>query len=370
MNGMAHKAQLMGASNAGPKKILLIHQDKIQHYRVPVYNYLYGYLVKEGFLTTIVSEGLQEGNDLNPAFPLVQMPLRLTYLIRLIKRERPDAVILFVNLKNGYLFPLMLYLKFAGIKQAIWTHGIDLQRKNAKISLWLHRFEHFLSDAIILYADHLRKNIAGALQRKVFVANNTLDLSMHDSRKTERSAVLKKYGITTVKNVISVGRIQRRKRIDDLIKAFERIDLPEVGLILVGPDEEGLAAALATKKKNVFVLGAVYGNEAIDLLRAADVYCIPGAIGLSIVDAQYCGLPVVTEDVDHGPEIMYLKDGTNGFIVPKGDINALTEKLRLLLIDDALRARFSEAAKKEVRTNGHIDRLCEGFKSALDYLLK
>ena len=34
---------------------------------------------------------------------------------------------------------------------------------------------------------------------------------------------------------------------------------------------------------------------------ACDVYCIPGAIGLSIVDAQFCGLPVVTEDVDHGP---------------------------------------------------------------------
>lgn len=367
---MAAKDQSMNGLHGDAKKILLIHQDKIQHYRVPVYNYLHDYMVREGYRTIIVSEGLQEGTNINPAFPLVQMPLRLASLVKLIKSERPGAVILFVNLKNSYLFPLMLYLKFAGIKQAIWTHGIDLQRKRARTSLLMHRFEHFLSDSIILYAAHLHSYIAKSQQRKIFIANNTLDLSAHDARKTDRAAVLGKYGITTGKNIICVGRIQRRKRIDDLIKAFERIDIPEAGLILVGPDEEGLAAALAAKKKNVFVLGAVYGDEAIDLLRAADVYCIPGAIGLSIVDAQYCGLPVVTEDVDHGPEIMYLKDGINGFIVPKGDIALLAERLRLLLTDDSLRDRFSDAAKKEVLTNGHMDRLCEGFKSALDYLLK
>jgi glycosyltransferase involved in cell wall biosynthesis len=97
------------------------------------------------------------------------------------------------------------------------------------------------------------------------------------------------------------------------------------------------------------------------------VYCLPGAIGLSIVDAFYCGLPVVTENVVHGPEIMYLKDGVNGFITPVGDIPQLTAMLKMLLTDDVLRRRFSLAAKSEIMTNGHIDRMCEGFRDALNF---
>ena len=66
---------------------------------------------------------------------------------------------------------------------------------------------------------------------------------------------------------------------------------------------------------------------------------------------------------------MYLKDGINGLIVPKGDTQALADKLRLLLTDDDLRSRFSDAAKEENKTNAHIDRLCEGFVECLGRLV-
>jgi len=65
--------------------------------------------------------------------------------------------------------------------------------------------------------------------------------------------------------------------------------------------------------------------------------------------------------------MMYLKDGRNGFIVPKGDIPALADKLLLLLDDDELRKRFSDEARREISENGHIDKLCEGFRDALMY---
>ena len=105
----------------------------------------------------------------------------------------------------------------------------------------------------------------------------------------------------------------------------------------------------------------------LDLLSAADIYCIPGAVGLSIVDAFHCGLPLVTEEGDESAEMMYLKDGRNGFIVPRGDIPALADKLLLLLDNDELRKRFSNEARREISENGHIDKLCEGFRDALLY---
>jgi glycosyltransferase involved in cell wall biosynthesis len=48
----------------------------------------------------------------------------------------------------------------------------------------------------------------------------------------DRNEVLKKYGIETDKNIIYSGRINRRKRVIDLITAFDHIGDPKAGLIL------------------------------------------------------------------------------------------------------------------------------------------
>ena len=117
----------------------------------------------------------------------------------------------------------------------------------------------------------------------------------------------------------------------------------------------------------MYRLGSVYGDKKFDLLFAADLYCLPGAVGLSIVDAFHCGLPFVTEEGDESAEMMYLKNGENGFIVPRGDVTEMANKLMLLLDDDALRKQFSESAKRQIAQNGKVDRLCAGFRDALLY---
>jgi len=349
------------------KKVLLIHQKCIQHYRVPVYNYLSSYLMRNGYELTVASEGFQSGNTTNHTFLLKQASLNLLSIAKMLIILKPDAVIMFVNLKNHYLFPLIFILKIAGIKAVYWGHGIDLQDKKSKIKLFLNWFQHQISDAIILYAEHLKVNIDPKLHKKCFVANNTLNFNDIHIPEFKKEELLLSYGISTKKNIICTGRIQKRKRIDDLISAFQMINNNKIGLIIVGPIDKDMDYLYKTNNPNIVFTGPVYGEKVLQLLKACDVYCIPGAIGLSIVDAQFCGLPVVTEDVDHGPEIMYLKNGQNGYIVPKGNITALAEKIQKLFVDDILRKRFSENAYNENRINGHINRLCEGFKLCLDH---
>jgi glycosyltransferase involved in cell wall biosynthesis len=83
------------------------------------------------------------------------------------------------------------------------------------------------------------------------------------------------------------------------------------------------------------------------------------------VDAFHCGLPLITEGTYESAEMMYLKDGENGFLVEPGNVRALANKLLLLLDNDYLRKKFSDAAKREISTNGHIEKLCAGFRDAL-----
>jgi len=346
---------------------LLIHQDEVQHYRVSIYSYLSDYLKPYGFELTVASQGI-ETNDLRKEihFNFTQGKLCLPNIIRLLDTLRPDIVILFVNPKNLYLFPLLFYLKLKGIRMVYWGHGIDLGHISSP-KIYLNKLEHWIVDAIILYAGHLKEHIGRKLHYKVFIANNTLNTDAYKPNKVTGDYLLQKYGIQTKKNIVFMGRIQKRKRLHDLIAAHSMLNRNDVGLIIAGPDTESLLPEIKSGK-NQFILGPVYGPDAMDLLSACDVYCLPGHMGLSIVDAFYCGLPVVTENVPHAPEIMYLKNGINGFMVEKGDVKGLAEKIGLLLDDFALRQKFSKAAKDSIQKEAHIDRLCEGFLAALQFV--
>lgn len=348
------------------KNILLIHQTNIQHYRVPVYNYLSDYLRKYGYILTVVSEGVQDGNRHIIGFQYRKIHLCFMSLARLLLNTRPYAVFFHVR-RQPYMFPVFFMAKLLKIKVIHWGHRRPLP-PNVFLKSLVYNFEHWIDDAVILYAEHLRKHICNRFQSKTYVANNTLNLTTYKQFSRSNETLKSKYGISTNTNIICMGRMDQRKRIDDLIQAHQMLNMPEVGLILVGPDTDGILDNI--EGQNIYKFGPVYGEESLDLLSASDVYCLPGAIGLSIVDAFYCGLPVVTEKVFHGPEIMYLKDGINGFMVPRGDIAQLAAKLRLLLTDEALRKKFSQAAKNEIMTNGHIDRMCEGFRDALQYAFK
>jgi len=347
-------------------KVVLINQGDIPHYRIPVYGYLSECLEWDGFGLTVLSCGTESRMPHAVRFDHRKMPLSFFSITKLFLSVKPDVVVLWVNLKNLYLFPVIVLAKFLRVKVVYWGHGRDLQDKGARIKNLVYFLEHWLCDAIILYGEHLKKYVATAFHTKVFVANNTLNLMPRYLDLGSKERILAKYNVKTKKNVICSGRMQKRKRIDDLLKAFELIGNPEFGLILVGPDPEGILEG--TRGENVYKLGPVYGDDILDLLSASTVYCLPGAVGLSIVDAFYCGLPFITEEGEETAERMYLKHGVNGFVVSKGDVGQLAGKLKLLLENDLLRANFSRAATDEIMVNGHIDLMCKGFREVLSFV--
>jgi len=347
-------------------RVLLLHGGNIPHYRVPIYSYLSGYLKSYGLELLVTSSAIQKDNPHPVDFEYAEMPLSALNIGRLIYRKHIDVVIMFVDMRHPYLFPTYLVTKgLLGRKMVWWGQGKDLAAPNARLKNLAYATEQTLCDAIILYAEHLKKYLPKRFHHKAFVANNTLSISYDGLPADRRQGVLDEYGIHTRKNIICLGRLQKRKRIDSLVAAHASMNRPDIGLILAGPDTEGVLKEVSGR--NVFKVGPIYGSKKFDLLSASDVYCLPGAVGLSIVDAFHCGLPLITEGTYESAEMMYLKDGENGFLVEPGNLQVLASKLLLLLDNDKLRKRFSEAAKREISTNGHIDKLCAGFRDALLY---
>jgi len=346
-------------------RVLLIHADVIPHYRVSIYNYLSDDLKRYGFDLIVVSDAIQLDNTSAIEFQYVQMHLSFSNLVKFITRQNIGVIIDYMALRHRYLFPTYLAVKGLRKRKIIyWGQGRDLLDPEAKIKNLAYWLEQALCDSIILYAEHLRKYVSKRFHKKVFIANNTLNLSYNGFPPgVTRENILAEFGIKTRLNIICVGRMQKRKRLDHLVKAHGLMNRPDIGLILAGPDPEGVLNDI--EGDNIFKLGPVYGDKKYDLLSSADVYCLPGAVGLGIVDAFYCGLPFVTEEGDESAEIMYLKDGVNGFVVPRGDIRSMSEKLTLLLEDSNLRKRFSDAAEREIREHGNMTMFCSGFRKAL-----
>jgi glycosyltransferase involved in cell wall biosynthesis len=88
-------------------------------------------------------------------------------------------------------------------------------------------------------------------------------------------------------------------------------------------------------------------SDIAQLLRAASVFALPTnweGFPLSILEAMRAGLPVVASDVGGVREAVI--EGENGFIAPRGDLDAFTGALERVLTDDILRARMANTSRR------------------------
>jgi glycosyltransferase involved in cell wall biosynthesis len=145
--------------------------------------------------------------------------------------------------------------------------------------------------------------------------------------------------------IIYLGRIKRYKGIELGIHAVEllRANYPNIEYQIIGTGDfvEPLKDLVRKKglEANVKFLGLKRGQEKTELLQRAKalIYTSPKeGWGLSVVEANACGTPVVASDAPGLRESV--KHGETGFLVPHGDVAALAQRLDQLLSDPALYA--------------------------------
>jgi len=356
-----------------PHRRILLVSNQVMHYRVSVYNYFYRRFRESGFEFSVLADRLQKQNQTHPEFELHEMPFDFPRYRRAIADLQPDAVILFLRMKEWITWPLMHWLKLRGIPFAFWTKGGNWDAKDSHLRYRMFNYAFGISDALILYSEGCRELIKQRFRSKAFVANNTINFEDFPTVHENKEEIKKEFGIPFQKVVLFVGRMgaeQGRKRVDHLIDIFRGLQRSDIGLVLVG---SGLSEELQGRmnRVNTMYLGEVHDaqNLAISkLCKMADVCAIPGHVGLGLNQAFYWGLPVVTEECDHPPEIGYLKPGRNGFIVPANDLAALEDRLLYLLDNDLVRAEFSGHAREDIFEHASIEGMFRGFNDCANYL--
>lgn len=166
--------------------------------------------------------------------------------------------------------------------------------------------------------------------------------------------------------VISVGRLQARKRMDDLIRAcagLPQLLQPDLWVVGDGPEATHLQELAAQLYPQTRFWGAVYDQELEALFRQADLFVLPGTGGLAVQQAMAYGLPVVVAEAD-GTQSDLVKT-SNGWIIPPHDLPALARILEYAL-SSIPRLRAMGAASFEVVTNKvNLEAMVAAFGQAL-----
>ena len=168
--------------------------------------------------------------------------------------------------------------------------------------------------------------------------------------------------------LLGVGRLVAKKGFDVLLEAAARLrDRGQAFTIRIagdGPESERLTAQCARLGLGdcVQFLGACPNPLVRKLLQETDVFVLPCQIdregdrdGIPVVlmEAMAAGVPVVSGDLPALRELVI--PGRTGELVPPGDVEALAERLAILLQDPDLRAERAKAGRQWVAEEFALD---------------
>ena len=207
-------------------------------------------------------------------------------------------------------------------------------------------------DLLICLSNSWKANIQQiAPNATIEVIPNGISLPILASKKND----------THIIRLTFLGLIVDRKGIFDLVKVIKRLinDGNKVQLTIGGNGETTRLLNLIKKyniTKRVKYSGYIQAKKKDCLLRHTDIFVLPSyaeAMPMSILEAMAYAVPVVSTYVGGIPELVI--DGETGYLIDPGDLDALYEKISLLIQSKDIRRDFGNKGRLLIENKYNID---------------
>ena len=158
-------------------------------------------------------------------------------------------------------------------------------------------------------------------------------------------------------NILFVGRLEKRKGLGYLLKAYQRIkaEIADSRLIVVGP---GVRLRRKYEKQvrrsgleDVIFTGHVDYDELPRYYQTADIFCAPAtgseSFGIVLLEAMALGKPIIASDI--GGYASVISHGVDGLLVKPKDDNALAQALLSLMADERMRQQMGAMGQRKAQ---------------------
>ena len=301
----------------------------------------------------------------NLALGSVSQPFYLLWqagLLRWLEDQNPDALIVEANPRYLSTSQAVSWMHRRGRPVIGWGLGASPLRGPLAALRQPGRLRFLRAfDAWIAYSQRGAEEYAalGLPRKRIFVAPNAavdrpIALPARPEEFTGRPAVL------------FVGRLQPRKRLDNLLRACAALPAAKQPRLLVvgdGPAREEFQSLAARVYPQAEFLGAIHGPGLEPFFAEADLFVLPGTGGLAVQQAMAHGLPIVVAEGDGTQDDLVRPD--NGWRVAPGDLGALTGALAEALADPSRLRRMGAESFHIVAEEANVQTMAAVFIQAV-----
>jgi GalNAc-alpha-(1->4)-GalNAc-alpha-(1->3)-diNAcBac-PP-undecaprenol alpha-1,4-N-acetyl-D-galactosaminyltransferase len=297
-------------------------------------------------------------NSTNPLAAIYHSSGRIATLRREIIASKPDAIVSFMNSVNvcSILASWNLGIPII-VSEHTYPGANDANRIWQSLMKWSYRHADLVT---VLTQNAIPFYPASQGYRTIVMPNPVLT----------PAAVVGIDRLLPASSLIAVGRFDRRKGFDLLLRAFHQLQAkyPEWQLTILG--EGSLRAELEELRSQLQLTDRVHLPGAVtnvrEYLAQADLFVMSSRVEgfpMALCEAMACGLPVLATDCLSGPRDI-IEDGVNGLLVATEDVDALVAGLDSLMSDPALRQQLAQNAPKILDRFG-LDRVMEMWTEAI-----
>ncbi|MBE9214509.1 glycosyltransferase [Plectonema cf. radiosum LEGE 06105] len=374
-----------------PKTKAIILTEIISPYRIPPFNYLaqdeeidltvFFFAETESRRSWLVEKekiqfnyqvlwGLQLGKSYQSA-PVFLNP----DVIYQLWKQQPDVIIC----GGWHHFTHWLALVYAEMTKTpllIWSESTLKDERS--VSIIKHKLRTWIinqADGYIIPGKAQKKYLLnlGAREDKIYIAANAVDSVFFTSQaqvyRQQKAICQEKLGISGCV-ILYIGRLIDEKGIPELLEAFAKLSgNKQVTLVIVGDGsrlQDYHSYCQQNHLDNVVFTGFQPQSTLPQYYGIADIFVFPtrsDTWGLVLNEAMAAGLPVVCSDAAGAADDLVVNGG-NGYLVPVGDVEKLSEALQILVEDESLREKMG-LHSQEIIADYTPQKMAQGLKQAI-----
>lgn len=366
---------------------VLIIEAQMKQYRIPFYTKLQSVLESSGIELRVaysapVGADIGKGDNCDLLPPLGVKVKAYSFFGRkllfqpLFWQVAKSNLVIVEQANKHLLNTLLVSMSRLKLKKlAFWGHGKNRQARPGNLSERVKRHAVPWVDWWFAYTPGVREYVKdlGMPEDRITTVNNAIDTSEFRTSLAEVTSgeiVAARRTLALDDNAmvgLYCGGLYADKDLDFLIEAATLIhaNFPEFRLLVLGGGPEfSKVFSIARVKPFISAVGPCFGGKKACYFRLASVFLAPAAVGLGILDAFTAGLPLITTDVGtHGPEIEYLENGVNGFIV-QHELSAYAECVSHVLSTPDLLNRMSQSALRSAAQYS-IESMVDNFHAGI-----